>query len=70
MDRFRMDNTSGYDKDELALLNAAWESLPISVADDSDIAVKSTQDYIAAELFNHFDRGLRGEELTAFYYAP
>jgi hypothetical protein len=33
MDYFRRDNTEGYDAADLAILNAAWNSLPISVAD-------------------------------------
>ncbi len=65
---FRDDNTEGYDAADLEILNAAWSSFPISVADDTDIGVKSTQDHIAAELLFRFDAGKRGDELTAFYY--
>jgi hypothetical protein len=42
------DSTEGYDDADLALLNRAWDSLPISVADGTDIAVKS-QDHIAGD---------------------
>jgi hypothetical protein len=66
---FTHDNTEGYDDADLALLNRAWESLPISVADDTDIAVKSTQDHIAGELLHRYDNGMRGEDLVASYYA-
>jgi hypothetical protein len=65
---FRGDNTEGYDAEDLKILNAAWDSFPISVADDTDSAVKSTQDHIAAELLFRFDAGKRGDALTAFYY--
>ena len=65
---FRPDNTEGYSRDDLRALNAAWDSLPISVADDWEDAVKSIQDHVAARLLAAYDRGLRGEELVAFYY--
>ena len=68
MTRFTQDNTDGYDAADLKALNAAWDSLPISVADDTDIAVKSLQDHISEELLASYDRGLRGEMLLAFYY--
>ena len=65
---FTNKNTSGYSAADLRALNAAWDSLPLSVEDDGDIVVKSTQDHVAARLLAAYDRGLRGEALTAFCY--
>lgn len=68
---FRTDNTEGYDADDLAALNCAWQSLPCVVLDEEDdIATKSMLDHISAELLAAYDRGLRGNALVAFYYAP
>jgi hypothetical protein len=64
MDYFRADNTEGYSTEDLALLNAAWASLGISVFDEEEDAVLSVQDHVAAELLFHFDRGLRGAALV------
>jgi hypothetical protein len=69
---FTHDNTSGYDDADLAALNAAWNSLPCVVLDEEqdDIATKSMLDHISEELLFHYDQGLRGDALVAFYYAP
>ena len=70
MDRFRHDNTDGYDSEDLATLNAAWDSLAISVADETDYAVANTQQHIAEQLLFHFDQGKRRDALVAWYYEP
>jgi hypothetical protein len=67
MARFTADDTEGYTAADLALLNAAWESLSISTADASDMWAKSMQDHVAERLIFDFDRGLRGADLVAAY---
>jgi len=67
---FRTDNTEGYDEADLAALNAAWESLGVSVLDEDDaIDTKTMLDHIAARLLAEYDAGKRGDALVAFYYA-
>ena len=40
MDRFRHDNTEGYDSEDLATLNVAWDSLGESAPlDETDYAI-------------------------------
>ena len=67
---FNDENTSGYSGDDLAALNAAWDSLPVSAGDDGDIVQKSIRDHVAARLLAAYDRGLRDEALVAFCDTP
>jgi hypothetical protein len=63
-DRFRRDNTEGYDAADLTELNAAWDRLAISAHDSGDIVVASMQDHLSETLLSRFDAGARGEALT------
>ena len=64
-DRFRRDNTEGYDAADLAELNAAWDRLAISPHDaSSDFGVECLQDHLSEKLLARFDAGARGEALT------
>lgn len=70
MTEFTTDNTEGYTADDLAILNAAWESLPLTNIDPDELAGKSLLDHVAEQLLAEFDAGKRGADLTEFYYAP
>jgi len=64
-DRFRADNTEGYDAADLAELNAAWDRLAISTHDaSSDIVAASMQDHLSETLLSRFDAGARGDALV------
>jgi len=63
-DRFRRDNTEGYDAADLAELNAAWDRLAISAHDSSDIVAASMQDHLSEKLLSRFDAGERGDALV------
>ncbi|HEY2418842.1 MAG TPA: hypothetical protein VGH84_13040 [Steroidobacteraceae bacterium] len=71
MAHFTHDNTNGYDDADLALLNRAYASLPVTVTDeDETIDSKSVCDYCAEQLLFAYDQGKRGDALVAWYYAP
>lgn len=71
IERFRLDNTQGYSKHDLTLLNAAWDQItshgaPADPTDD--LAAQSMLDQWAEQLLAHYDAGCRGERLVAWFY--
>jgi hypothetical protein len=70
MNRFRGDNTEGYDASELAELNAAWRQITSHGVDtgSDDLAIQSMLDHWEAELLSTYDAGNRGEDLVAWFY--
>lgn len=67
-DRFRRDNTEGYDVNDLAALNAAWQQIVPTNQPETDIAILSMHDHWAEQLLAEFDAGKRGNDLTLWYF--
>jgi hypothetical protein len=65
--RFRSDNTEGYNADDLAALNAAWERINRhggnTLAEDDPLL-----DHWAETLLAEYDAGKRGDALVAWFY--
>ena len=59
MNRFRTDNTDGYDAAELAELNEAFDEL----TGDGAIDDTSFFDHVSETLLFAYDQGYRGENL-------
>jgi hypothetical protein len=70
MNRFRADNTEGYNEQELDELNAAWRQIASHgvVEDADDLAVQSMLDHWESELLVNYDAGKRGDALVAWFY--
>lgn len=68
--RFRTDNTEGYDEGELAELNAAWHEIVAAAetCDSPPIDAETHGDYWAETLLYQFDSGKRGPDLVGWFY--
>ena len=66
MVHFRSDNTGGYNTDDLAALNAAWEQIiGHGAQDESDsMEAKSLVDHWSERLLAAYDNGKRGAALV------
>ena len=70
-DKFRADNTDGYNAAELAELNTAWARIASAAPDpDDDWAIQDMLDNWSETLLTEYDAGKRGEDLVAWFYAP